>query len=429
MSTATGLQCTFGTFLVDSGLVSPDDLEEATQSMVLFGGRLGTSLVEAGLLTVRELEEHLAAYHLLDPVPEEWVERPDPGARAALTKEMVARHSAYPLWFEKKTLHVGLMDPRDHAIIDDLAFASGCMIVPYAVPECRFVQLMERGFRVKPSLRFTNLMREAESARQLRHAAPAAPAQAPAQSDPDESDFVLSPLAAEIDLVDEATFDQLHQSAPPPAPIQAVAAEPAPTPEPPDAPQAAVAPEETPDETLDLHDDAGPSVEHAQGPAVPRPRPADLAPLEQVLQESLQREDIIQAAVRIASSYAELAALFVVRSDMATGARAWRGGDWIDIESIMIPTVTGSVLADAAGEKRIARAKPETQLDLRFARALGREGVHELVAIPVLLSGRVVNLLVVDAGAAPVSRTAMIALAELAPMIASAYERLIVSRK
>ena len=87
---------TFGKFLSDAGVLSESDLEEATQSMVLFGGRLGTSLIESGILTLRELEEQLAGYHGLKPVPEEWIEHPDPGARTMLSAELIQRHSAFP---------------------------------------------------------------------------------------------------------------------------------------------------------------------------------------------------------------------------------------------------------------------------------------------------------------------------------------------
>jgi hypothetical protein len=53
---------TFGRHLLDRGVVSRAQLEEATQVMVVFGGRLGTILVEAGVLTLEQVEEQLARH-------------------------------------------------------------------------------------------------------------------------------------------------------------------------------------------------------------------------------------------------------------------------------------------------------------------------------------------------------------------------------
>ena len=397
----TASESSFGKFLLDAGALTRADLEEATQSMVLFGGRLGTSLVEAGILTVRALDRQLAKYHGLDVAPEEWFRHPDPGARAVLSRELIHKHSAYPLSFEKRTLHVGMLDPSDALALDDIAFASGCLIVPYALPECRFVALLEKGFGVAPSVRFANLGRESETSRKMREAG------TPSAAASSIADMTIDPIASEVDLVDEVTFEAMHQAH--------VVRDSRPG-----------RPRTVPPETT------GPRpIPAAEARAVeaPRPAPLDVAGLEQVLVTTLQREDVIRAALRVAAAYVEMAALFVVRNELASGASGWREGAWIDLESVMVPTVTGCFLADAVNEKRMVRATPETQLDRRIAKALGREDAVELVAFPILLSGRVVNVLVVDAGSQRLSQTGMAALSHLAPMVANAYERLIRSRK
>ena len=414
----------FGKFLLDSGALTRADLEEATQSVVLFGGRLGTSLVEAGILTLRELEEQLAKYHGLDVVPEEWFRHPDPSARALLQPEFIHKHSAYPLSFEKRTLHLGMVDPTDPVALDDIAFASGCLIVPYALPECRFVELLHKGFGIAPGVRFANLSRESQASRQVRKKG------TPSEAAGSMAAMTIDPIAGDIDavddieLVDEVTFEAMHEDhvargSKPDSPLDVV-----------DNDDSWEMPEiETLDEAVAASAAAASPTPRASSMEAPRPAPLDVAALEQVLIATLQREDVIRAALRVASAYVEMAALFVVRNEMATGACGWREGDWVDLECVMVPTVTGCLLADAVNEKRMIRAVPETQLDRRIAKALGREDATELVAFPILLSGRVVNVLVVDAGMKRLSQTGMAALAHLAPMVAGAYERLIRSRK
>ena len=415
----------FGKFLLDSGVLTRADMEEATQSMVLFGGRLGTSLVEAGILTLRALDEQLARYHGLDVAPEEWFARPDPAARAVIPRDLVHKHSAFPLSFEKRTLHIGMLDPTDAAALDDIAFASGCLIVPYALPECRFVELLQKGFGVAPSVRFANLNREAETSRQMREKT------APSEAVTSISDMTVDPVASDmeaVDLVDEVAFEAMHEqhvarNSSPGSPLGT----------PPAHDDAAwEMPEELAERSEPSADTEAPqaAAEPVQPePEAPRPAPLDVAGLEQVLLTTLQREDVIRAALRVASAYVEMAALFVVRNELASGTSGWRDGDWFDLETVMVPAVTGCFLADAVNEKRMFRAVPETQLDRRIAKALGRENAAELVAFPILLSGRVVNVLVVDAGTERLSQTGMAALAHLAPMVSNAYERLIRSRK
>jgi hypothetical protein len=62
-------------------------------------------------------------------------------------------------------------------------------------------------------------------------------------------------------------------------------------------------------------------------------------------------------------------------------------------------------------------------------RALGRASAREIALLPVPVRGRVVNLLYVDAGAAPLAETALGALSVLTVCIARSYERIILSRK
>src|SRR5262245_46668272 len=71
---------TFGRYLLDHGILRRAQLEDVTQVMVVFGGRLGSILVEAGLLTLEEVEEHLSRHLGLPRAPAERLERPDPDA-------------------------------------------------------------------------------------------------------------------------------------------------------------------------------------------------------------------------------------------------------------------------------------------------------------------------------------------------------------
>ncbi len=101
----------FGKYLARKGIVNPEQLEEATQALVLVGGRLGTNLVELGHLGMDEIDRHLAD-HLNVPAPsKDWLENLSPAAVAAVPAPLRKRHQILPLALEERTLHMALANP------------------------------------------------------------------------------------------------------------------------------------------------------------------------------------------------------------------------------------------------------------------------------------------------------------------------------
>jgi len=397
----------FAAFLVGSDYMTASELEEVTQATVLYGGRLGTAVVEAGLMTPDELDRALAQHLDLPEVPKEWLQKPDPAARAAIHVDLVKRHHAFPLHFEKRTLHVGLLDPRDPAVLDALAFASGCLIAPYPLSELRFVELMQRVYGVAPSPRFAALLDAAQLARVQRGRAAQREARQRAQQE-EPQELLLGPLAADLELVDEATFVATSEPARPPAPALEPAWElPIEAAEPP-APAAAPAP---------------------AAPVRAATRAAELRTAEHALANASRRDDLIDAALGLAGAFAELAALFVVRDGVAAGLRALRAGEPLEIESIVAPLGGEGLLAEAVRAGTPVQRAPSAPLDKVVAKALRCEGGAELAVFPIAIGGRVVNLLVAQSGAGALPATASAALHALAPLLGASYERLIRSFK
>jgi len=389
----------FAAFLVGQGYMTASELEEVTQATVLFGGRVGTAAVEAGLMTPDELDHALAEHLDLPEVPKEWLERPDRAARAALPVDLVKRQRAFPLHLEKRMLHVGMLDPGDPSVLDTLAFASGCVIAPYPLSELRFVELMQRVFGVAPSPRFAALLDAGRLARVQRGRAAQREARQRAQHGGPQ-DAVLGALAADHELVDEATFVATN-ALPAPAPLEPIWELPR---------EAAVPP---------------------QGPAssAGRAGAAELRRAEETLASASRRDTLIGAALELAGAFAELAALFVVRDGMAAGLAAMRAGEPLDIESILAPLGGEGLLAEAARAGQPVQRTPSAHLDKAVAKALRCEGGAELAVFPVAIGGRVVNLLVAHSGAGALPATAAAALRVLAQLLGASYERLIRSFK
>ena len=137
---------TFGHYLVEHGVITKDQFEEATQSRVVFGGRLGTNLAELGYMRLEDIGRHLAKHLEVPLAPEEWLNNPSAEARKALAPELVEKHNVLPLRVEQRTLHLAMLDPHDPVQIDEIAFATGMRIVAYVVPEVQLLALLEHHY-------------------------------------------------------------------------------------------------------------------------------------------------------------------------------------------------------------------------------------------------------------------------------------------
>jgi Type II secretion system (T2SS), protein E, N-terminal domain len=408
------VQSSFTQFLLRNEYVSLAELEEASQATVLYGGRLGTALIELGILTPEQLDAALARHHGLPEIPREWLTRPDAGARAALHIDLIKRHRAFPLNFEKRSLHVGLVDPRNEPVLDNLAFASGCLIVPYALAEFRFVDLMRRVFRIAPSARFRTLLDEGNRARVMRGREEQRKQAAANRAESDQR-LGIARLAPDTELSDRDAFLAAQTTAA--RPLESAVGAAAPAAAAPPAPNPAPQEREAARAILEIDPDT---------PLLDRRTPLPtLEVLERAIAESEDRARVIDSSIALAGRFAEVAALFVIRDGMAAGLAAQRGGNALDVDATLIPLAADSVLARCYSTREPQRALPVSALDKLLARALRSDDDSELAVFAIAIRERVVNLLVAQPTRGVMSATAAAALAAVAPQIGNAYERLI----
>jgi hypothetical protein len=407
----------FGKYLARHEIVTPKQLEDATQTLVIFGGRLGSNLVELGHLDLDDLERHLSAYMGVQMAPARWVERPDPRALKALKPSVIERHRIMPLEIEAKTLHVAMQDPSDAAQIDDLAFASGLSIEPYLMSEIRLGMLLESHFGIRRNVRYINLGPDDVVApgKGPEAAGPGEVPAAPSVSEEREAEarereaHGIHPLEAHQELIDEEAFSDLHSS------FQAGTGAEAPA----SVARAEVA--EPPPAIVQADPAAGDAGRDAA---------ADAIALETALAAAPDRDAVTDIALRLARIHVRAAALFVVHRDVIHGA----AGAGCDLErrvrGVFLPCEGGGLLAEVAASGNPFRGRPpRTGVDDRLFRALGREGAREAAVLPIEIGGRVVNLLYVDDGPEFLAETAVGALAALSGCVSTAYERLIVARR
>jgi hypothetical protein len=148
-----------GRILRDRGVISDEQLQEAIQHQVLYGGRLGTSLFELGFITEERLTEALSRAHGVPPA------EPDsfrPEAVSVVPKRLATRFRVMPWRLRGKTLFLGMINPSDHGAVARIGYSLGFIVRPLVVPEFRMVRMLHDHYGVDEHWRF-NDTRSAEA--------------------------------------------------------------------------------------------------------------------------------------------------------------------------------------------------------------------------------------------------------------------------
>src|SRR6218665_2639682 len=182
-----------GELLLQEHLITPEALEEALESQVVHGGRLGTNLVELGMLSEQELSRVLGQQHGVASASGEMV--PDARALELVDLGDADEKDYLPMRVDATRMSVAVINPRDLETLDALAFRTGKRVVPVVIPEFRMNQLQRRyckAFRAMGAL-------------DMNAVRPSRVKQAEAEK--------LTPTAKAEDLISEEEFQSLYAQA------------------------------------------------------------------------------------------------------------------------------------------------------------------------------------------------------------------------
>lgn len=146
-----------GTLLLRNAAIGLSQLEAALRNQVLYGGRLGTNLVELGYIDLELLSAYLAeltGYPIATPT---LLDQADPGLLDKLGPEDAHRLRAIPLGYlgeGKGIVAVGLVEPADSELVEQVASRLEASVTPYIVPELRALYYLEKLFGLPRRARF-----------------------------------------------------------------------------------------------------------------------------------------------------------------------------------------------------------------------------------------------------------------------------------
>lgn len=162
-----------GELLLNEKLISREQLDEALKCQAVFGIKLGSSLVELGFITDEQLCRFLsrklgvpaASPRAMSSIPSEVL--------ALVPEALAAKYRVVPIRADGKKLALAMADPTDFKAIDEVAFASGSIILPHIIPDVRLTSALAKYYQVRGDYRYLKI--EGELAGKRKNAPAAEP--------------------------------------------------------------------------------------------------------------------------------------------------------------------------------------------------------------------------------------------------------------
>ncbi|MES1245638.1 MAG: hypothetical protein ABUT39_28795 [Acidobacteriota bacterium] len=412
-----------GQLLVARGWITVQQLNRALQNQGVVGGRVGTCLLEMEAISEDNLLKGLSEHMGVPPVSLDDL-RGIPDEVLGLIPDKIARRCrAVPFRVVGSRLDVAMVDPRNLAALDEIAFASGKRVNVHVADELRILEALERYYREEMSSRLSLLVERLNRARYFwERDKPAEPETLSGGL----GDVELPPLGPRLEagpprLARAVPKPAAPPSPPPPPPAPVRLAPPPPVAPAPAAakPAAAQAPARpapprpsfqtvtmTEEERAALAPAAAPPQQAPQTPAPPEkatpaslPGPVSMEEAEAALAKTTDREEVARIVLGfVARSYAR-AALFQVTKERVS---AWMGQGEMDIPIFQKFSAgfdqPSLFLNLRQGSSLYIGPLPPMPAHRELARAWGGELPRDCILLPVRIKDRLVAVLYADGG-------------------------------
>ncbi|MFT9849856.1 GspE/PulE family protein [Aneurinibacillus sp. REN35] len=141
-----------GDILVESGIISQEQLEKALQEQKKTKLKLGDHLLQTGYITEQQLIEILE-FQLGIPHVTLFRYKLDPSLSGVVPEELARRYSLIPLKKEENKLTVAMVDPMDYFAIDELRMSTGFIIEPVIATRDEIHRTINRMYSMQDSVK------------------------------------------------------------------------------------------------------------------------------------------------------------------------------------------------------------------------------------------------------------------------------------
>lgn len=159
-----------GQVLLQAGLITVEELDEALTAQQIYGGRLGTILVEHDFVDEEELAEALARQHGMRRVTREHLSELPASVIASVPLAVATRFQVVPFSIdeERNLIWLAVTDPADLTRQDELRFALGRPVELALAPEILLKRALSKYYGVAHERRFIKLHTEGGRKRKRR---------------------------------------------------------------------------------------------------------------------------------------------------------------------------------------------------------------------------------------------------------------------
>ncbi len=179
--------------LLDAGLITAGQCDEALQNRVFFGGRIGTNLIELGFVEEEDLARFLSRKLAVPYADPKELLNLQPKVVSLIPRELAVQYQVVPLREENRRLYVATADPSALTAIDEIAFITGKIVRPLITPEVRLVQALGKYYQYPIDERYQQIIDHIEERRQAAAAA-AQQNPLPAEPEPEPAPAAREPL-------------------------------------------------------------------------------------------------------------------------------------------------------------------------------------------------------------------------------------------
>ncbi|MBO6310945.1 MAG: Flp pilus assembly complex ATPase component TadA [Oribacterium sp.] len=138
-----------GEQLIDQGLITQSQLEQALAEQKDTGKRLGETLMALGFMSAQSFSSFFEEAYGIPSVSDEQLKNYDPNVLALVDEKIVREKAVLPFGGEGATLYVAMAEPNNLAVVDDIEMATGFTVEPYFAPQVSIDLVLDKLFGKK----------------------------------------------------------------------------------------------------------------------------------------------------------------------------------------------------------------------------------------------------------------------------------------
>jgi hypothetical protein len=395
--------------LVQDQILSVNQVEQALQRQVIFGGDLATNLLEFGLVQEDVLIEYVGRVMRQPVLPREALESIDPDLAGRLPWRLADERRVIPVRFRDDSLILACAAPPPAEAVEEISTALGVDVVFHLVLEFRLAIALNRCFGIRIPARLSGL--------QKRYAPGYVPDPIPLIPPPADRGMVRTPEPPPAPAAEEPVVIESSATAGRPG----------------DSTIRFITGSNDRESTAPFgHRTARiPAAPHPAEPANAKPRRLSFSKAIAELGTAQSRDEILRLFFDFSRQAFDFTALFLVHGGLAQGRVAGsRGGPAVDIEHVTVPLEGGGMFQTVHETRGFHLGPPgDAPPDNELLAQLRRPRLSNCAVIPVSLRQRIVLLLYGDSANRGVRASRVAKLADFGREVAGAFERILLAQK